>query len=352
MPKLAPTRNAVTLAIAFACCAGVALPAPMAIRRLPLPAHATIEPLGARSLMTVSSDGAIAATVTIGGFRTRAIVWDRDGHVRLTSISGWVAGFDLSGALLIDADRPQRWLRGRASPIDTASCESFPHASVGPAIAGVLSNGALIATMRSPAMVDLDDTSGQNAPVVLHLRSRQCLNMGNGIALTTAGLYSAGYAASINNVPAPSNVASSRERFIAMRWHERTREALGNGVALAINSAGAAAGADVPPGAAYGIPPHARFWPGNGSTVEIAPTSPVSAAYAVDDRNRVTGMLEDAQRRHYAFLWENGTLRRLDDVAGAPGWRFECGYAFAPGGGIIGIGTFRGNAAAFEIDGL
>jgi hypothetical protein len=231
-------------------------------------------------------------------------------------------------------------------------CENFPQSSLGPVLAGTLSDGSVIATMQSPAVVDLDDTSGQYAPVVLHLRSNQCLNMGNGVALGTAGLYAAGYTAYINGVPAPSNVVSQKERFVAMRWHELTREPLGTGVAIAIDAAGNAAGADVPPGegAAYDAP-HARIWSG-GSTIAPADSAPASVAYAIDSRDRVTGMIEDGQTHHYAFIWENGTLRRLDDIAHAPDWRFECGYAFTSDGGIVGIGTYRGNAAAFLIDGI
>jgi hypothetical protein len=337
---------------AFACCTNAAAARPVTVRMLTLPRHATIDPLGSRSLMAVSTGGAVAATLTVGGFRNRTGVWNPSGRFSLTSVAGTIAGFDRSGALLINADRPRRLVGTRASPIDLTSCESFPHASIGPQVAGDLSDGALIATMQSPAMVNLDDTSGQNAPVVLHLRSRQCLNVGNGIALATAGLYTAGYAAYINNVPAPSNVDSSRERFVAMRWHERTREPLGAGVALAIDASGAAVGADVPPGVPYDASPHARFWSSAGSSTDLAPESPASVGYAVDGRNRVTGMLEDAGGRHYAFLWDGTTLRRLDDVVNAPGWRFECGYAFAPDGSIVGIGTYRGIAEAFEIERL
>jgi hypothetical protein len=326
------------------------------VRVLPLPRHATIEPFASRAAMAVSRDGTIAATLSLYGYVTRTVVWPTGNRPYvLASALGPLAGFDETGAALINSDRPARLSSGgRAVPVDLASCEDFPQSSVGPALAGVLSNGALIATMQSPPMVNLDDTSGQNAPVVLHVRSRQCLNMGNGIALATAGLYSAGYVAYIANVPAPSNVVSSRERFTAMRWHERTREPLGAGVALAVNASGAAAGADAPPGtgAAYNLAPHARFWPSAGAPVELAAASPLSVGYAVDGRDRVTGMMEDARGRHYAFLWQGGTPRRLDDLVRAAGWRFECGYAFAPGGGIVGIGTYRGNAAAFEVDGL
>ena len=337
---------------AFACCTAAAAARTVTVRMLALPRHATIDPVGSRSLMAVSTDGTVAATLTVGGFRNRIGVWTPSGRFSLNGRCGHDRRFRPQRRVA-DQRRPAAATgRERASPIDLTSCENFPHASIGPQVAGDLSDGALIATMQSPAMVNLDDTSGQNAPVVLHLRSRQCLNVGNGIALATAGLYTAGYAAYINNVPAPSNVDSSRERFVAMRWHERTREPLGAGVALSIDASGAAAGADVPPGIPYDASPHARFWSSAGSSTDLAPESPVSAGYAVDGRNRVAGMLEDGGGRHYAFLWDGTTLRRLDDVVNAPGWRFECGYAFAPDGSVVGIGTYRGIAEAFEIQGL
>ncbi len=217
----------------------------------------------------------------------------------------------------------------------------------------MLSDGSLIATMQSPPIVDLDDTSGQNAPVVLHLRSNLCDNMGNGVALATAGLFAAGYAATINHVPAPSNVVSSNERFTALRWEGRSRRPLGPGVAVAVAANGNAAGADLPPGGvAYNAAPHARVWLDGATAVDLAPDAPLSVAYAVDARGRVAGMLEDAAHRHRAFLWQNGRLRLLDDVARMPGWRFECAYAFAPDGSIAGIGTYRGTPSAFRIWGL
>jgi len=301
--------------------------AAITVQLLKLPDHATVDPFGTRPLMTVSPHGNVTAVATIHGYLTRTIVWRGDRPV------------------VVRTDPP---VLGDLRRL----CENFPQSTVGPILAGTLSDGSVIATMQSPAIVDLDDTSGQDAPVVLHLRSNQCLNMGNGIAFGTAGMYAAGYTAYINNVPAPSNAVSQKERFVAMRWHDRTREPLGDGIAVAVNTIGNAAGADVPPGegAAFDAIPHARIWIGG------TPTEPANAfasvAYAIDDRNRVIGMMEDGDGRHYAFLWENGTLRRLDDIARAPGWRFECAYAFTPAGGIIGVGTYRGNAAAFEVTGL
>lgn len=302
--------------------------AAITVHLLKLPNNATIDPFGARALMSVSARGEVSAAATVRGYLTRTVVWRG------------------SRPVVVSADSPVLADLRRL-------CENFPQSSLGPVLAGTLDDGSVIATMQSPAFVDLDDTSGQDAPVVLHLRSNQCLNMGNGVALATAGLYTAGYAAYINGVPAPSNVVSQNERFVAMRWHERTRESLGPGVAIAVNADGDAAGADVPPGkgAAFAAAPHARVWIG-GSAIEPANSAAASVAYAIDSRNRVIGMIEDGDGRHYAFLWANGSLRRLDDLVRAPGWRFECGYAFAPGGAIVGIGTYRGNAAAFAIEGL
>jgi len=323
------------------------------VRMLALPEHATIDPFGPRPLMAVSRSGAVAATATFAGFRTRPIVWNSSGTARVIEVTGSIAGFDRDGGLFINADRPLRFSGSRPRPLDLGTCEAFPHDSAGSLLAGQLDDGALIATMRSPALVDLDDTSGQNAPVVLYLRSGLCLNEGNGMATATNGAYAAGYMSTINNVPSPSNVVSSSERFTALRWHVRVREPLGRGVPLAVNAAGSAAGADVPParGAAFAVTPHARLWPSPGQVVDVVSGNTLSVAYAIDDRGRVAGMLQDGGR-HYAFLWRNGTLVRLDDVADKPGWRFECAYAFAPGGGIVGVGTYDGRAEAFELDGL
>jgi hypothetical protein len=325
------------------------------VRLLALPPHATIDPFGPRALMRSGRNGELAATVTIRGFIRRVVLWRSDGSPSLPNLPGAaVAGFDENGGLLVNGEAPQRASGRTAVAVDMRSCENFPQGSAGPLLAGALSDGSLIATMQSPPVVDLDDASGQYAPVVVHLRSNQCLNMGNGVALGTAGLYSVGYTAYIGSIPAPSNVTSERERFIAMRWHDRTREPLGDGVALAINAQGSAAGADVPPGkgAAFNASPHARIWLQPGPPIEPASTAPLSVAYAIDDRHRVAGMLEDEQGRHFAFLWQDGILKRLDDIVHAPGWRFECAYAFASGDGIAGIGTYRGTAAAFVVRGL
>ncbi|MBV8433604.1 MAG: hypothetical protein JO029_04920 [Candidatus Eremiobacteraeota bacterium] len=305
--------------------------AAIVVRLLHLPSGATIDPFGARALMSAMPDGTVSASVTVRGFVRETIAW---------------APFARRSRPIVNQPPVIALLR--------QLCEDLPKASTGPVLAGWLADGSAIATMQSPEMVDLDDTSGQYAPVVVHLRSRQCLDMGNGVALGTAGMFAAGYTAFINRVPAPSNVVSAHETFVAMRWHDRTREPLGDGIAIAVDTQGDAAGASVPPGkgGAFDALPHARIWFANRAPIQPAEASPASAAYAIDARGRVTGMLEDQSGRHYAFLWENGAVRRLDDAVRAPGWRFECGYAFGPAGEIVGVGTYRGTPAAFVISGL
>jgi probable HAF family extracellular repeat protein len=281
--------------------------------------------------MAAAPDGSISATVTVRGFETRKVVWH---------------GFAL---------RPKPALNDSAEVAQLRRlCEDFPKSSIGPIVAGTLTDGAIVATMQSPDFVDLDDTSGQYAPVVLHLRSNQCLNMGNGVAFGTGGMFTAGYTAYLNRVPAPSNVISARETFVAMRWRDRTREPLGDGVALAVNAYGDAAGASVPPGkgSAFNVLPHARIWIGNQPPVQPAESAAESVAYAIDAHSRVVGTMQDAAGRHYAFVWQDGTLRRLDDVVHLADWRFECAYAFDAGGGIVGVGTYRGAPTAFVVSGL
>lgn len=347
-------RTGSLFAAALLAVASVRAAASPVVRILPLPRNTTIGPFGERALMATSRDGRIAATLTVGGFAKRVILWRSNGSYRLFEVPSSLAGFDTSDSLLLNAGRPAR-VSGGSLPnsIDMNTCESFPQLSSGPVLAGGLRNGALVATMLSPPVVDLDDTSGSRAPVALYLWSGYCYNMGSGIALGTDGLYTAGYVAYIANVPAPSNAISGKERFVATRWYVRTGEALGNGVALAVNADGTAVGADAPPGdLAYEFSPHALLWQTGHSAIEIARDSAVSVAYAVDEKGRVAGMLRDAQGRHYAFLWENGMVRRLDDIVASSDWRFECAYAFAPDGAIVGIGRFRGRPSAFVIEGI
>ena len=115
---------------------------------------------------------------------------------------------------------------------------------------------------------------------------------------------------------------------------------------------GSAAGADAPPGlgASYGVIPHARLWPATGDAIDLDSGPSLSVAYALDASGRVAGMIEDADGRHHAFLWQAGHLQLLDDIAHAADWRFESAYAFAAGGAIVGIGVYREKATAFVLE--
>ncbi|HTX60527.1 MAG TPA: hypothetical protein VMH02_12735 [Verrucomicrobiae bacterium] len=340
------------------------------VRALTLPAHATIDPFASRPQMSVAPSGAIAATVVIGGFTTRTVAWNAAGGWHLVpappfsaapeSIDLTVATYERDATLLLNATAryagPAPAMRFRASrvagtkvtPLDFSSC-AYPRNSSGTVVAGAYADGDLVATMESPPLVDIDDLSGQTAPVVVRLRGTECAYLGNGYAIGVDGDYAAGYASYVGNVP--ESDVSVKERFVAMRWHGDERRALGAGVALAVDASGIVAGADAPAGtlAEYGADPHAVRWDPSGARLDLAPQSPRSVAYAVDEQGNVVGTLQDDDGRHYAFLWENGHLSRLDDLVHAAGWRFECAYAFGPNGEIVGIGTHDGVAMAFEL---
>jgi probable HAF family extracellular repeat protein len=344
-----------------------------AVRALALPAHSTIDSFGGRSMMAVSRDGTVAATVIVGGFESTAIVWNAAGGWHAVrppsfdpgadSVDASVAGFDANGALLANAAaaygtgairsmqyRAMRVAGARETVLDFGACGDPQH-SPGPALGGAYDDGDLLATMQSPPLVDLNDLSGQLAPVAVRLRGSECTYLGNGSLLAAAGEFAAGYAGYVGNVPqSPSVVA--KQRYVALRWHGDERSIAGPGVAFAVNASGTAAGADAPPGlgATFGLVPHARVWPLGGEAVSPVPGAAPSVAYAIDARGRVAGMLESADGRHHAFLWENGKLELLEDLVRAPDWRFECAYAFTPSGGIAGIGIHRGTPAAFVIE--
>jgi hypothetical protein len=342
------------------------------VRALTLPPHSTIDPFGTRPLMAASSDGSVAATVTIGGFSTRVTLWNAQGGWHLLplpalptgvdSVDLTLAGFDANGALLANASASYGGAvrrmhdvavraRGKSlSTLDFSTCPYLPH-TPGAAIAGFYTDGDAIATLQSQELVDINDLSGQLAPIVVRLRGSECAYLGNGTAIATAGPYAAGYAGYVGNVPQSPSVVT-KQRYIALRWHGDERKVLGGGAALALTADGSAAGADAPPGlgSSYGVVPHARLWPATGDPVPIDAGPFLSVAYALDARGRVAGMIEDADGRHHAFLWQAGRLQLLDDIAHAPDWRFECAYAFAPDGSIVGIGVYREKATGFVIE--
>ncbi len=103
----------------------LALLAAILVRALLLPPHATIDPFGSRSLMAASAAGEVAASVTVDGYARRIAVWAASGRVRQLPATGTVAGYDLNGALLIDAAVPMRAGRYGGVPLDLRSCEIF-----------------------------------------------------------------------------------------------------------------------------------------------------------------------------------------------------------------------------------
>jgi probable HAF family extracellular repeat protein len=239
---------------------------------------------------------------------------------------------------------------GALSALDFSTCPYLPH-TPGAAIAGFYTDGDAIATLQSQELVDINDLSGQLAPIVVRLRGSECAYLGNGTAIATAGPYAAGYAGYVGNVPQSPSVVT-KQRYVALRWHGDERKVLGPGAALALTPDGSAAGADAPPGLgpSYGVVPHARLWPASGNPFDLDAGPNVSVAYALDASGRAAGMVESPDGRHHAFLWQDGKMQLLDDLAHAPDWRFECAYAFAPDGSIAGIGIFRGKATAFVME--
>ncbi|HTA39957.1 MAG TPA: hypothetical protein VK760_12820 [Candidatus Acidoferrales bacterium] len=342
------------------------------VRALALPPHSTIDPFGARPLMAVSRDGTVAATVIIGGFSTRVAVWNAAGGWHLLAspalppgvdtVELTVAGFDANGALLANASASYGTAvrrmhdvafraRGAAlSALDFSTCPYLPR-SPGAAIAGFYTDGDAIATLQSQELVDINDLSGQLAPIVVRMRGTECAYLGNGTAIATAGPYAVGYAGYVGNVPQSPSVVT-KQRYVALRWHGDERKVLGAGEALALSADGSAAGADAPPGLgpSYGVVPHARLWPASGDPIDLDAGPSLSVGYALDANGRVAGMIEDADGRHHAFLWQAGRMQLLDDIAHAADWRFESAYAFGPDGSIVGIGVYREKATGFVLE--
>ncbi|MDQ6780321.1 MAG: hypothetical protein M3Z37_04095, partial [Candidatus Eremiobacteraeota bacterium] len=180
------------------------------------------------------------------------------------------------------------------------------------------------------------------------------------------GTYAAGFRGYLGKVLAPTNVNPQQQRYVAVRWRRHQLSELGEGVAFDVNSRGICVGATAPPGdestfslsssfganhssATYAFgTPKAVIWHRNGSATMLEPYYR-SVAYALDEDDRVVGMLHDADGKHYAFIWRHGVLRRLDDLVQAPRWRFESAYGFTSDGGILGIGTHDGVATAFIV---
>jgi probable HAF family extracellular repeat protein len=119
-------------------------------------------------------------------------------------------------------------------------------------------------------------------------------------------------------------------------------EALGPGVAFAVNRVGFAVGETDP------IGPQAIAWDQRGRRIDVVTNSMLSAAYDVGDDGTVVGMPETQDGKHFAFRWRAGHLQRLDDLPHPPGWRFESAYAIGRDGTIAGIGTLDNIPTVFR----
>jgi probable HAF family extracellular repeat protein len=210
------------------------------------------------------------------------------------------------------------------------------------------------------------DVAGALAPYAVVIDGSSCRLLGRAILRAVRGTYAAGYRGYLYDRPAPTILNRVEQTYRAVRWYGATERELGPGVGLAVNAHGVVAGASSVPAFyltaaggstdAAGVThaysytaavPHARVWDAAGRARDIAPGAERSVAYDVADDGTVAGMLESREGKHYAFMWRDGVLCRLDDMPHPAGWRFESAYAIAPGGAIVGIGTLRGIATVF-----
>lgn len=226
----------------------------------------------------------------------------------------------------------------------------------------VESDGTLDITYESPELISIDAAAtGVYAPYAARLRGTVCHVLGRFNLRDGNGHFAVGYRGYLNGTLAPTNLNTVQQEYFAVRYNAGKLTQLGRGEALAVAPDGTAVGADAPPlngtiafGSNLGTyrthsccTPHAVLWDMHGRTIALAPQAPRSIAFAIDAKHRVIGALLGRDGRHYAFLWDRGKLHLLDDLAQAPGWRFEGAYRFMPDGSIVGAGTHDGIATAF-----
>jgi probable HAF family extracellular repeat protein len=222
-----------------------------------------------------------------------------------------------------------------------------------PIVEGAGENELAVTFTPASAILNLDDDFAPNAAIITF---DKCDVIGRGTILSIRGKYAAGFQGYYGVRLVPANIEGDWQHYVAVRWVDRKLELLGEGVALSVNSHGVCVGyhtistenkngcSACPPSVTW----RAVLWRQDGSP-SVLESNLNSAAYAVDDDGRVVGMVQDSAGRHFAFLWHGGELKRLDDLVKAPRWRFESAYGFTPDGGILGIGTHDGVAAAFIV---
>jgi probable HAF family extracellular repeat protein len=363
------------------------------VTALPLPPGFTIQPEGQQRLMAVNARGTIVATISQSKEGASKVVrWRPDGRrdvfrplagrgdfaavpASTASASALraddIAYVDIArvfgGAYSGVATETQRWNGASISHYDPdcGAARGDQHA------AAIDARGRIAMTFDAEGVgsmrVDRDDISVV-APYAVVIDDRSCTLLGRAIVRALRGTYAAGYRVYLGNRPAPTILNRFAQTYRTVRWQGRIERELGPGVGLAVSAHGIVAGASAVPaftGTATGgyadamgvvhtysdaaAVPSARVWDAAGRARDIAPDADRSVAYDVADDGTVVGMLQARDGKHYAFLWRNGALRRLDDLVHPAGWRFECAYAIAPSGAIVGIGTFRGIATAFVL---
>jgi probable HAF family extracellular repeat protein len=360
------------------------------VSALPLPPGYTVQPEGERRLMAVNARGTVIATISPAkGFTTKVVRWRANGRrdvfralpgrgsfatTPANSVFASALGPDdvayvdvariFGGGYSGVASETQRWYGTDVSPYEphcgTAHGDQHTAAVDGPGRIAMTFDAEGVGSMA----VDRDDISVV-APYAVVIDGPSCTLLGRAIVRALRGRYAAGYRGYLQNRPAPTIFNRYQQMHRAVRWHERAEQELGPGVGLAVSAHGVVAGASAVP-AFYGTVsggyadamgthtytetagvPSARVWDAAGRARDVAPDSARSVAYDVADDGTVIGMLEARNGKHYAFVWRNGVLHRLDDMPHPAGWRFECAYAIAPSGAIVGIGTLRGIATAF-----
>jgi probable HAF family extracellular repeat protein len=127
--------------------------------------------------------------------------------------------------------------------------------------------------------------------------------------------------------------------------------------ALAISNAGHVAGFSQTgvrnPAVYYGIVEHAFLWhKGKLTDLGVLPGLVESRADGVNSAGLVVGRCTGATwgSTPTAFVWNSGTLTRLDDVIPAgTGWTLQNAYAIHDSGRIVGSGLLAGQTRAFVL---
>jgi hypothetical protein len=338
------------------------------VQPLVLPEGTTINPYGAQ---VTSHAGIVAATFTNANQLPRVALW-RNGSLETIPIdtrfdngmpnSESVGALLPNGALFVNAGyafsgaysgtRLHIFVyRGRNHDEFVPACtlQGMP----GDPQVEAADSTRLAISYENPENFDFDnlDPVLPNAAIVAF---KKCTVIGRFAIRGIRGDYAVGFRTYVRGTPAPLNYDTDWQTSVAIRWSGHQIHELGQGRAFAVSLDGTCVGAayleyeHVVNDQIYGIP-SAAVWRMDGSRILIAPQSPRSIAYSIDDRHRVIGMLEDKNGHHFAFVWRDGVLKRLDDIVQAPRWRFESAYAFTDDGGIVGIGTHDGVAMAYIV---